>query len=350
MPSRLLNWLIGTALTLLAVIALALVGFWGWAQVRESQGRVSAAPKYGAFVNADDVQLFVHHSGPKDGPVVVLVGGPGAWSETWRATMTALAAAGYRVVALDLPPFGYSFRPANGDYSTEAQARRLLGAVDALGIASATWVGHSLAARAVVEAAMSAPQRVTQLVLVSPALGLQTPPGAEQNALLSAVLNAAPLRNAVLAAAGTNPLTTVHWLKAFTARHDALTDARIAMFQKPLAVTGTTDAAGRWLRHALLSEERPASRQPQRYRELNLPLVLIWGDADPVVPPAQGQHIASLVSGAEVKTLAGVGHLPQIENEAAFNALLLANLPALVPSVAVGSGSLSPAPARGANP
>jgi pimeloyl-ACP methyl ester carboxylesterase len=325
--ARVVSWLVGSLLLLVALALVALAGFWGWSQLRESRGRVTAAPKDGQFVYAGDVQLFTQQAGPKDGAVVVLVGGPGAWSETWRPSINALADAGYRVFALDLPPFGYSFRPANGDYSTEAQARRVLGVIDSLGVTSAVLIGHSFGARAAVEAAMSAPHRASALVLVSPALGLQTPPGEDPGVLIGAVLKTPPLRNAAMASVGTNPMVTVHLLKAVTAKHESLTDARVAVFQRPLSVTGTTEASGRWLHQVMMSEERPASRQPQRYRDLGIPLLLIWGDADTVTPPAQGQFIASLVPGAQLVTMPGVGHIPQLEDDAAFNAVLLANMP-----------------------
>src|SRR5512135_1517106 len=79
--------------------------------LREVDGRVSSAPKDGQFIGGDDVQLFAQELGPAYGTPVVLVHGPGLWSEAWRSTMRALADAGYRVIAIDLPPFGFSFRP-----------------------------------------------------------------------------------------------------------------------------------------------------------------------------------------------------------------------------------------------
>lgn len=325
--SRPLFWLISLLAALVLLATAALAGFWGWAQVRENQGRVSAAPKEGTFYNAGDVQLFVQQAGAVDAPAVVLVGGIGMWSETWRATMTALADAGYHAVAVDLPPFGYSFRPPGGDYSTEAQARRLMALLQAMGLERAVLVGHSFAARAVVESALTAPERVAGLMLVSPALALQTPPGADPGLLVGTVLKWPVLRNAAVATVGTNPLAASHLLAHVTARDEVLTGGRVAVFQQPLTVTGTTDATGRWLEHVVLSDERPASRQPQRYRDLALPTVLLWGEQDTVTPLTQGQHLASLVAGATLVPLPRVGHLPQLEDPAAFNQALLANLP-----------------------
>jgi pimeloyl-ACP methyl ester carboxylesterase len=106
------------------VVVLVLAGFRVAAAQRETKLRHDEAPSMGHFVKAADVELFVQEEGPSHGPPVVLVHGTGAWSEIWRSTMRALADSGYRAIALDMPPFGYSSRPANADYRDEAQARR----------------------------------------------------------------------------------------------------------------------------------------------------------------------------------------------------------------------------------
>ena len=54
---------------------------------------------------------------------MVLFHGTAAWSELWRQTSDALAAAGFHVIALDLPPFGFSDRP--GNYTRQDQAARI---------------------------------------------------------------------------------------------------------------------------------------------------------------------------------------------------------------------------------
>jgi pimeloyl-ACP methyl ester carboxylesterase len=330
MLRRLLFRLIAAIGALVLLVAFTLLGFRIASQAREVEGRVSAAPPSGRYVTAADAQLYVQEAGPAGGVPVLLVHGLAAWSETWRATIDALTQAGYRVIAIDLPPFGYSFQPANQDYSTAAQARRVLGVLDALKIDSAVLIGHSLGARAVVEAAISAADRIRALVLVAAALGLQEPPEADPGLPVRALLAIGPLRNAAVATVATNPLLTGLWLRTVTQRHDALTDDRVAVYRRPQGVTGGTEAFGQWLRHHLLSGERPNSRQPLLYRNLGMPTLAIWGDADTVAPLAQAQHLVSLIPGASLKTLPGIGHIPQLEDPRAFNALLAGELARLL--------------------
>ena len=157
---------------LLLAVALILAGYRVAAARRETQSRQDAAPKSGRFVHAADVELFVQEEGPTDGAPIVFVHGTGAWSEIWRGTMHALAGAGFRAIALDMPPFGYSTRPASVDYGDGAQARRILGALDALQLQRVTLVGHSFGGRPTMQATFVAPQRVERLVLVDAALDL----------------------------------------------------------------------------------------------------------------------------------------------------------------------------------
>ena len=86
----------------------------------------------------------------------------------------ALAAAGFHVIALDLPPFGFSDRP--GSYTRQDQAARINDVLDQLKAAPAIIVGHSFGAGAATELAMRYPDRARALVLVDAALGLTAAP------------------------------------------------------------------------------------------------------------------------------------------------------------------------------
>jgi len=92
----------------------------------------------------------------------------------WRHTTPVLAAAGFHVIALDLPPFGFSDRP--GSYTRQDQAARINDVLIHLKAAPAIIVGHSFGAGAATELAMRYPDRARALVLVDAALGLTATP------------------------------------------------------------------------------------------------------------------------------------------------------------------------------
>lgn len=260
--------------------------------------------------------------------------GTGAWSEIWRETMQRLAERGYRAVAVDMPPFGFSERPAANDYTTATQGRRLADLLTRFD-RGVTLVGHSFGARATMECVMLAPQRIRSLVLVDAALGLHAldgralpdvddPPG-----LVSRVLAIGPVRRPLVAGLLTNPMMTRVLLQQLLNRKEAATPAVIEMLQRPLAVAGSTTALGEWLQWFVHADRPPRSGRIASYRALNIPAVVIWGSTDSVTPLAQGRAVASLFPSAPLRVLDNTGHIPAIESPSAFNAALLEFLASL---------------------
>ncbi|MBA2349150.1 MAG: alpha/beta fold hydrolase, partial [Solirubrobacterales bacterium] len=106
--------------------------------------------------------------GPTDGEAIVWIHGlSGCW-QNWLENVPALADAGYRCVALDLPGFGCSPMPA--ERITIARYADLIDELlKALGIQAACVVGNSMGGFAAAELAIAHPQRVERLVLISAA-------------------------------------------------------------------------------------------------------------------------------------------------------------------------------------
>jgi pimeloyl-ACP methyl ester carboxylesterase len=134
--------------------------------------------------------VFVQEKGPAGGVPAVLLHGTAAWSELWRHTIDALAAAGFRVIALDLPPFGFSDRP--GSYTRGDQAARVNDVLDQLKADPAIIVGHSFGAGAATELVMRYPDRTRALVLVDAALGLTSPPSRNRDTSLPSLTTSRP--------------------------------------------------------------------------------------------------------------------------------------------------------------
>ena len=111
MITNLLRWSAKTLLVLLVLVVAALASFRLAASFRETAAREALAPSTGRLVQTTSGGVFIQEKGPADGIPVVLFHGTAAWSELWFRTTDALAAAGFRVIALDLPPFGFSDRP-----------------------------------------------------------------------------------------------------------------------------------------------------------------------------------------------------------------------------------------------
>jgi pimeloyl-ACP methyl ester carboxylesterase len=254
--------------------------------------------------------------GPPDGIPVVLFHGTAAWSELWWRTTEALAAAGLRVIALDLPPFGFSDRP--GTYTRADQAARVNDVLGALKAEPAIVVGHSFGAGAATELVMRYPNRARGLVLVDAALGLTAPPSDPPAAV-------APkwIREMLVSSTITNPLATKFLLQSLIAKKERALPEYVEILQRPTYRTGSTPDIADWLYYFIGSDRDARSADRAAYARMKVPVTIIWGDKDTVTPLDQANDLKTLLPQATLTILPGLGHIPQIEDPAAFNDALL---------------------------
>jgi pimeloyl-ACP methyl ester carboxylesterase len=288
---------------------------------REDQAHDRPGPGRGRWVTANDVQLHITEQGPVDGPRLVLVAGTGAWGGTWTSNVEPMVAAGWRVVTIDLPPFGFSSRPADRNYSRHAQAQRLIAAIRSLSGAPVVLLGHSYGGGPAAEAAMLEPALIHHLILIDAAIGLRSTSDAACAADSEALTLLAwrPLRSLVVANTATQPLLTARLLEQFVARKEAVTPQRAALYAMPNQVRGTSAAIGDWAYQFATSCESARSQSASGFAALRMPMTLLWGELDTITPPAQARAIAAAAPGARLVMLPGVGHIPQIEDPALFN-------------------------------
>ncbi|MEU1071300.1 MULTISPECIES: alpha/beta fold hydrolase [unclassified Streptomyces] len=119
-------------------------------------------PEVRSVRTASGVRLAYRVLGEESAPPVLLVHGRGGTGADWSGIAEALAAT-RRVYALDLSGHGLSDWP--GRYSFEGFRDDLRGFVDALGLAGADVVAHSMGGAAALLLAIGAPELVGRLVL-----------------------------------------------------------------------------------------------------------------------------------------------------------------------------------------
>lgn len=326
---RALRWalVLASGALVFLIATLAILRFTG--QLREEEEAQAVPPQTGRLVAAGDVRLFIQERGPLDGPVIVFTHGAGAWSEAWRSTSEVLAAAGYRCIAIDVPPFGFSERPRSADYGDVAQARRIAAALKTLGVHRFSLVAHSIGSRPAMELALTVPARITAVVLVSAALRLDEEASAESGLMPTLLLRSAFIREALVAGFATNPRATAFLVSKLV--ENPVSEADLAMFQRPMVRPGTIEAWGQWASQAALSREAIASADRMRYREFLSPTLVLWGKSDRVTPLVQGQQLAELLPRSIFLSLDGVGHIPQLEDRARVEVLLLTFFTNIVP-------------------
>lgn len=326
-------------LALLLLAAGVLAAWLGYASMKRSQRErmtiESLAPATGRWVDVGDSRLFVQEWGPRDGPVLLLTHGTGAWSGTWFELPTTLAAAGWHVVAVDLPPFGFSAsnsRTGELDYSRSSQAARLLRLIESLGgPGEVTLVGHSFGAGPALEAAVREPARLRRLVLVDPALGLgaagEAPTCDPLPGWISWLLGRRDVRAVLISGSATYPDFTAYLLGKFVHRKEAVTPERVGAYQLPMRRFSYGADLGDWAyAFAGAGCEPAASLDPVKlaaWSRAGPPVVLLWGAADTITPIAQARALMRWMPQATLVELPGLGHIPHIEDPAAFAAALL---------------------------
>jgi pimeloyl-ACP methyl ester carboxylesterase len=310
-----------TVPAVLLLAALVLGGFRVAASMRETQEPETAVGGTSNWVTAGGLSLHFSEWGPADGPALLLVHGTSAWSQTWRDIAGPLGEAGFRVVALDLPPFGYSHRPADGDYSRVAQAGIVRTFARALSLEDYVLVGHSFGGGATVEAALAEQPSLRGLVLLDVALGLD---GGGLVLPVAPLLAIPGVAGAVASATFANPLLIPYGLRSFVADDAIVTGERVELYTRPLAVKDSSTAIGAWMATGLMGDQSGSLTGTRAgLGEIRLPTLLIWGREDTATPLHQGEDIAMTLPNADLVVLDGVSHIPHIEKpQAVVEAML----------------------------
>jgi pimeloyl-ACP methyl ester carboxylesterase len=261
------------------------------------------------FVEVQGVTLHVKAEGEGE-PPLVLLHGFGASTYSWREVMAPLAEDA-RVVAFDRPAFGLTERPLPGEpswpgynpYTDDAQMDVTVGLMDALGMEQAVLIGNSAGGTVAAETALAYPDRVRALVLVDAAIFT----GGGSPAWVRPLLNTPQMRRiGPLIARGIRS-----WGRDFgrSAWHDPskIPPDYWEHYERPLQ-------AQHWDRALwqLTLSSRP-STVPDRLSELTMPVLVITGDDDQIVPTAQSVRLAESLPNAELVVIPDCGHVPQEE-------------------------------------
>jgi pimeloyl-ACP methyl ester carboxylesterase len=303
-----------------ALLALLVAAGLLTALMRERGARETLRPTNGLFVAGYDTQIFVQRMGDPHAPAVVFISGTAGWSGLWPASMAQAVNLGYQAVAIDMPPFGYSYQAPSGNYSKHEQGRRLIAVLETMGLTQVTMVAHSIGAAPVMEAVFSAPARFHALVLIDPALGLDGPQ-TDGDTTLQAVLRH-PLIARPVGAILTNPLLTAPLLRRVISEKDRATPDWVQIYQRPFELRDASAGVGQWLPEVLAARGHEQSDDLEAYAKLTIPVTLIWGATDTITPIAQGVHLERVIPGAKLVTIPRAGHGPQLEEPGLFEAAL----------------------------
>jgi len=293
-------------LKFLAYVALVLVVVLGGSYLFAPQWLMSADVKrqmMAAHVDKHSVQVgdtkWVYFEGGQ-GPTLVLLHGFAASKEVWLKQMEQLTPH-FHVIAPDLTGWGESTRVDGASYNIDAQAARLQGFIDMLGMQKVVLVGHSMGGAIAGVYAAEHPEHVAELALLD-SFGLK----ANENDF------------ARLALAGKNPFV-------FDDR-EAFAKATAWAFAKPLNIPGRFEDVlikRNQASRAFIDRSFNELREPSQYLSLQnrldrlgMPVLGLWCHEDKITDISALDSLRNGLKTAQAistSTLNGCNHMPILE-------------------------------------
>ena len=238
------------------------------------------------------------------GPLVVCVPGMGELRSTYRHTVPALVAAGYRVATMDLRGHGDSDTTFT-TYDDLAAAQDALALVDELG-GPALLIGNSMGAGAVAWAAAERPDLVSGLVLSGPFV--RNPPTSRAMLAMFRVLMS-------------GPWAAKAWLSYLPTLSPGQRPADYVEHRAAIAASLRDRAHRRAFAATTRTTHEPVE---QRLDEVRCPVLVVMGEQDPDFedPAAEAQWVAERLHG-ELVMVPETGHYPHADRADVVNPALV---------------------------
>lgn len=262
------------------------------------------------FIEINGLKTHVKKMGRGE-PVFVLLHGFGASLYSWHAVMEPLSRIG-TVIAYDRPGFGLTERPltwkGQNPYSPEAQVDSVIELMNHFEVEKAILVGNSAGGTIAMQVALAHPERVSALILVDPAVysGGGTPAWLRPLLATPQMRRLGPLIARQIQNRGPE-LINLAWHNP-----DLITPEIIELYRKPLQVENWDKA---------LWEFTLASRPTgllQRLGDFTMPVLVITGDDDRIVPTEESIRLASELPNADLVVIPEAGHVPHEERPDLF--------------------------------
>jgi pimeloyl-ACP methyl ester carboxylesterase len=266
------------------------------------------------FVNVQGTNLHFVIKG-SGRPVVLIHGNPGSCQD-WAKLYSSLTQR-YCAFAFDRPGHGHSERPNHGgDATVEVQAHLLRSSLDELSVERPILVGHSWGAALAAIYALLYPGDVSGLVLLAPAVY-----ESDDGVSFLTKLPGWPVIGDVLNFLFT-PLLGAWLVRTDLAKAFAPDKVPKAYLRHTLA-EWTRPRKVKWysVDDALLNSSLPAFTS--RYAELQLPVAIVTGDADQIVPAMENAHrLHKVLPHSTLTVLAQTGHqIPFTQAQAVIDAI-----------------------------
>lgn len=255
------------------------------------------------FTQVDGLRIHYQEAGDENAPPLILIHGFISSNLIWSGTLLPLANAGFRVIAPDLPGYGYSDKPAHAHYTIQEQARAVQRLMDRLGIGTATIVGASYGGAIAATLALDYPERVERLILV----GAVSNDEAKKKLLLR--ISRFPIVGDIVTPLflGSRWILRKRMQSMYKRMGKPINERMVASRHHLLATANTHRAMIRTARHW------SAGRVEREASLIRQPTLLVWGDQDDHIPLDQAIRLRDSLPNARLIVFRNCGHLPPAE-------------------------------------
>ncbi len=270
-------------------------------------------------LRSNGIHIEYEEYGEPDAPVLLLLQGLNIPCTGWPPILIEmLVDAGFRVITPDNRDIGLSenldhlgtpnfvsqilrksfFLPVNAPYALDDMANDMLGLLDGLGIETAHLVGVSMGGMISQIAAINAPQRIkslTSIMSTTNRRGLPGPTKAVRNLILKGPADRSD-----------EGIASFYWQlwRALGSPGYPLPDDELRGFLDRMFTRGMTASGTARQQAAIVA----APGRDKQLAALKMPVQVIHGDADPLIPLACGLATAAAVPHSNLRVIEGMGH------------------------------------------
>ncbi len=311
-----LRWIFGGLLTLIGIVAVIAVAAY-FTLKRDDIPYETLASRYESAASRyvdlpGGIRMHYRDEGEPTAPVLLLVHGFSASLHTWEPWVERLSTGweginNYRVISIDLPGHGLTRAPAGYQGSIE----NFRGAVEAFartqGLDRFILAGSSMGGNVAWEYALAHPEQVQGLILVDAAGWQETREEFAEDPPVFRILRSPVLGPLLRDLDNTNLVRG--GLEAAFVDPAFVTDAMVTRYSEMARAPGHRDIL---LQITLGFRERNYAT-PERLAALQMPVLVMTGAQDRIVPPTHAQQFADAIPGARLISFENIGHVPQEE-------------------------------------
>lgn len=309
-----MGWILKSLLALLGLAALLAVG--GYLVLKRDDIPYETLESQYASPASQYIDLpsgvRMHYRDEGQGPTILLIHGFSASLHTWEPWVERLATGDnrindYRVVSIDLPGHGLTRAPAGYQANIEAFRDVVAEFVAAKQLGQFALAGNSMGGNVAWEYALAHPEQVQALILVDAGGWPDTRPEAnEESPTYKALRN--PTIGPIVMQLDNSRLLRDGLRAAFY--DPALADeAMIERYSNLARAPGHRDI----IRQMLVGFASRNMATPERLAPLRMPVLVMTGDSDQLVPPEHAQQFHTAIAGSQIVVFEQTGHIPQEE-------------------------------------